>query len=117
MQSMTEAFLTWAAPFLNVEGGLDEEDTRAAMEVAVEIWNAMVLDAREGGEGHLAELQVRFEVDGWPPSDIVEGFVDRKRREFASDLRLVDHFGVRTRDGEVLIHVGEKRWHLPRTRQ
>jgi hypothetical protein len=117
MHSMTEAVLAWAAPYLNVEGGFDENEMRAAMEVAVEIWNAMVLDAREGGEQHLVELQRRFEVDGWPPQDIVGGFVDRKRREFASDLRLVDHFGVRIIDGEVAIHVAEKRWDARPPRQ
>lgn len=116
MQSLGEDILAWAEPFLDVTGGLTEEDARVAIEVAVEIWNAMVLDARQGGERHLDALRQTVEDGGWPPPHIFEGFVVRRRKEFASDLRLVDHFAVRTIDGKLAFHIAGKACDEPHSR-
>jgi hypothetical protein len=109
MEPLNEVLLAYAEPFLDVDGGMDDEELEEALEVASAIWNATVLDARTGGGEHLRELRVAYEADGWPPSQVIDDFVDRKRDAFPLDLRLIEHLSVSTRSGAIVLEAAETR--------
>lgn len=107
MESLDKVLLEYAEPFLDVENGMDDQELDAAMEVATAIWNAAVLDVRDGGEANLRDLRLEYETEGWPARQVVDSFVERKRDDYPFDLRLVERFDIHMQGSEIVFHVEE----------
>jgi hypothetical protein len=99
---ISETFLEFARPLLEVEEGLPaQEEAEAILQIAFVIWNAVVLDTVNGNT-RLAD-DVRSRAADGELLALFDRMIERKKTLYGSDLRLV---------GAYTVQVQGDQWHV-----
>lgn len=101
MKKISATILDFAEPVLDeLPPGIPLETRREALGFAILVWNALVMVER-GRPDFLAELRER--LDTLAGIDLVtaafDGLVERKRRRYAADDRLVGNWELKLKPG------------------
>ena len=100
-RKISETFLEFVAPLLDA---LSPEATTDQMENALKVgfttWNAVVYDAVNANSRFVDQLR---DLTGHDPavSAFVENLIDRKRRLFGDDKRLIGNYQLYRKNGEL----------------
>ena len=101
-KKISQTLLEYLEPFLTEFG---DDPTRQELEnllmVGTTVWNACVVDAWHGSETCVTE--VRKQGAYMPHPELTEYLIQRKRTEFAHDLRAITNPQILNRGGEVVI--------------
>jgi hypothetical protein len=102
-RKISETLLDFAEPILAFLGPqASQAELTQALEIAVTIWNAIVLDAVENSSKNLEMVRDALGSHRLE-NPIIQTLVDRKRRFFADDMRGISDFQVSMKnDGLVL---------------
>lgn len=99
-RKISETFLDFAEPLLD---GLGDAPTQAQIEeslkVAFTVWNAVVYETVRG-ETRFLEMIRTATAHQAEVAALIERLVERKRRLFGDDHRLVGDFKLTCRDGD-----------------
>jgi hypothetical protein len=99
---MAETLVEFVRPLLvELDEQTSQEQLLELMQLAVTIWNALVVDQWDQGTRHLQELEAVVSEADAPPelASLFAQLVRRKQELFADDLRAVGTFDV-VPDGE-----------------
>lgn len=100
-REISDAFLQFAEPLFEVKGA---DPTRAELEqllrLAWTVWNAVVFADVAGNEQLLSALRELIRSDA-PLKHVIESLIDRKRKQFGDDHRLIGEYGLIDKNGEL----------------
>ena len=102
-RKISETLLDYALPLLEqLEASAPPAAVERALELAVMVWNADVLEQTTDADHYLAEIRETIRLSGMTPAlATVDALIERRRRLFSDDLRLIGNFTVST-DGDGL---------------
>lgn len=95
MRRISETFLDFAEPLLEAIDNpcLDSPEAEAALKIACLVWNSIVMNQKHNEHDFLAEIRQTLTAQ-----HICNVFIDKlvedKITKFASDLRLIESYGV-----------------------
>ena len=100
-RKISETFLEFVSPlFKYLSPGADVHEIEKVIEIGFTAWNAVILSNVEGAPDYLDMIKTKLEHD-------IEGFamvselIDRKRKVFGGDQRLIGNYRVRMKHGEL----------------
>ena len=100
-RKISETFLEFAEPLLIPLGPrATEQEMNPAFQIAFTVWNAVVYETVNDDTHYLDVLE---DLTGRQPEvlALVNELIDRKRRLFGNDHRLVGHFKLTAKNGEL----------------
>lgn len=99
-RKISETFLEFAEPLLAPLGpGATEDEMNLVLQIAFVVWNAVVYESVHDDADCLEMLQ---DLTTAEPEAVlmVKQLIERKRRDFGDDLRLVGDFSLTMKDGK-----------------
>jgi hypothetical protein len=99
-RKISETFLNFSSPLIDSIG---EDATKYQVEQVLKItytvWNAIILDEVKGITNHISMLRQTVENDPMS-SALIEQLIDRKKKMFADDLRVIGEYSLTQKKGE-----------------
>ena len=101
-KKISQTLLEYLEPFFHGFGDdITREELENLLKVGTTIWNACVVDTWHGSETYVTE--VRKQWANMPHPELTEYLIQRKRTEFAHDLRAITNPQVLNKGGEFVI--------------
>ena len=100
-RKISETLLDFASPLLqDMPADASGKQIQEVLMIGCTVWNAVVLDSVRGGSKYLGMVmhQMKGTVLG---SIMVSNLIDRKRRLFGDDHRLIGDYRATRKDGEL----------------
>ncbi len=105
---ISETILDFAAPYLDLLPTIaTDKDIEQVLRIAQVTWNAVILTEAKSNTFYLLDL--KRQVAKQPASAaIVDSLIQRKREQYADDMRLIGDFQVLRRSGGLNLRVEAK---------
>jgi hypothetical protein len=101
-KKISQTLLEYLEPFLQGFGDdISREELENLLKVGTAVWNACVVDTWHGSDTYVTE--VRKQMANLPHPELTEYLIERKRGEFADDLRGITNPEVLEKNGEFVI--------------
>ena len=114
-EKISETFLNFAKPLLEVSGGKATKDqTEAALMIAFTVWNSLVFDKVDGNSHYVDTLRNSFSNDP-PAMALFEFMITRKNALFGDDLRLIGDYKLMKKLGGWTLRAEERSTDRSRT--
>ncbi len=96
LKNISDTIADFARPIIDqVNDTVTAEDLKSALNVAVAVWDAMILEESGEGGGFLDRVRETILNSDYPSFiEYVDHLVERKREHFAGDMRAVIKFDV-----------------------